>query len=336
MILIRWRAWWYNKVPLSVLTGLLLLDGRGFTWVAMLALVGLLITVSSMANYGYALNELFDRDEDRHGGRANASEAVGCGPMWGVIALSAGIAMVAATATAGVAGFLITAVELLIASAYSIPPIRLKNKGWLGVVCDAAAAHLYPAMLAIVVIGHQQLRPLTRLLVATAAVWGLMTGLRGILSHQLQNEQHDHKAGLWTVIHRYGHKRVAWFVTFAILPIEIAAFCALVVQCDVKFIFACLAGLFLLYELVKFCLDAFPALVFDRRGGRYLPFVDEGAYKVWGPFALAIDASLADVRYLAVIPLYFVLFRGRILLEWREICGTADMVLNRIRYRKTI
>ena len=334
MIFVRWRAWWYNKVPLSVLTGLLLLDGRELRFAAVFALVGLVVTVASVANYGYALNELFDREEDRRGGRDNAADSAGVRGMWGIIALSAFVALAVATAVGGVAGLLLTGGELLIPLAYSIPPLRLKNRGWPGVFADAIAAHAYPAMLAIVIMARQEvLTP--RLLIITAAVWALMTGVRGILSHQLQSNEHDRKAGLRTVIHRYGHQRVASFVTFLILPVETAAFVVFVTQCDVKWIVGCLAVLFFVYELVKFSVDAFPALVFDRRGGRYLPFVDEGAYKVWGPLAVALDASLLDLWFLAVVPLFLVLFRPRILAEWRQLSGTADMIFNRILYRKS-
>jgi 4-hydroxybenzoate polyprenyltransferase len=311
---------------LSVLTGLLLIDGRPLGISALVALLLLVGTVSCVANYGYALNELYDRDEDRRGGRANVAESAGPRRLWIIIALSAAAAVEMATAAAGTLGLLLTVGELCVPLAYSVPPFRTKNRGWLGVLCDATAAHVYPAMLALAIVAHQQLRSPTQVLVLTAGLWALMTGLRGILSHQLQSEEHDLAAGLLTVVHRLGHRRLASWVTFGILPIEVVAFAFLLTQCDVTALFGLIAAIFLFYELLKFRLDAFPATVFTRRGGRYLPFVDEGAYKVWGPLALAIDAAGTDVKYLVLVPVYVALFRPRVAVEWAQIRSTSEMV----------
>jgi 4-hydroxybenzoate polyprenyltransferase len=321
--LVRPRAWWFNKVPLSVLTGLLLIDGRDLTAAAVLALIGLVAIVSCVANYGYGLNELFDREEDRRGGRVNAAQSQGPRAIALAVLVSAAAALAVATAIGGLAAALLTAAELLIPLAYSVPPLRTKERQWWGVFCDVFAAHVYPALLALIIVSHLQLRSVAPTLAAAAAVWSLMTGLRGILSHQLQSEEHDRAADLLTVVHCYGHQRLTAFVTFVILPLEAASFVALVAQCDVHWIFALVAATFLIYELLKFALNAFPATVFTRRGGHYLPFVDEGAYKVWGPLALAVDASLRDIRYLALVPLVYVLFRPRMNAEGEQIRATC-------------
>jgi hypothetical protein len=70
-------------------------------------------------------------------------------------------------------------------------------------------------------------------------------------------------------------------------------------------------------------LDVFPVTVFTRRGQRYLPFVDEGFYKVWGPMAAIATAGLTDAVYLLLLPLYVVLFRPRVALEWAQLRTTG-------------
>ncbi len=318
MILIRPRAWWLNKVPLSVLTGLLLLDGRPLTLSAFLSFAALVCAVSCVANYGYALNELFDVDEDRRGQRTNAAQQAGPRRMWLIIGLSAATALLLASAAGGTAGALLTAGELLIPLAYSIPPLRLKNRGWPGILCDASAAHVYPAMLALLILFHQGLRSPDALIVIAAALWSLMTGLRGILSHQLQSEEHDRAAGLVTVVHALGHRRLVLWVKYVILPLEIAAFAAFISQCDVGSPFVAVAAVYILYELAKSALNAFPVVVFTKSGERYLPFVDEGFYKVWGPLMVALDATAKDLRYVGLIPITVALFRPRMAAESNE------------------
>ena len=87
---------------------------------------------------------------------------------------------------------------------------------------------------------------------------------------------------------------------------------------------------FMLYELLKFKLNAFPVVVFRRDGQPYLPFVDEGFYKAWGPLALALDASLADPRYLIFAPIYALFFRPRLVMEWAQIRATAAVASRKI------
>lgn len=329
-LLVRPRAWWFNKVPLSILLVLLLIDGEPLTSSALAALVGVIAVVCCVANYGYALNELFDVDEDRRGGRANVATAVSRARMWSIIALSAAGALLMAVLLAGLAGGALTAAELLLPLAYSIPPLRLKERGWLGVVADAAAAHVYPALLALLVVQYLSIRSYALPFLLTVGIWSVAVGLRGILSHQLQSDEHDRAANLPTVVHRYGHATIESLVVFGLLPIELAAFCGAILQSQATTLFKTAWLVFVLYEFLKFKLNAFPVVVFRREGQPHLPFVDEGFYKVWGPLALALDAALSDPLYLVLAPLYALLFRPHLLMEWAHIRITAVAVSRRI------
>ncbi len=329
LVFVRPRAWWYNKVPLSVLMFLLLVDGKPLT-LTLLPLIGLIGTVCGVANHGYALNDLFDRDEDRLGKRPNATETISTRRMWSIIVLSAIAALGLAMVSAGISGALVTAGALLLSLGYSIPPLRTKERGWLGVFSDALAAHVFPAMLAILIASYQSLRTPSLPLVLAVALWSLATGLRGILSHQLQSEAHDRSAGLVTVVHWIGHQRLVSFVVFVILPVEIIAFAAMLSLCGGTAFVMIAAGVYVVYEFLKFVLNVFPVVVFVSKGQDYIPFVDEGGYKVWGPLALSIDAAFSDAAYLTVTLLCVYLFTPRIMEEWRQIRMTGEVLLTRI------
>jgi 4-hydroxybenzoate polyprenyltransferase len=330
MIVVRRRAWWFNKIPLSIFVLLLLVDGKPYTVNVLVALFGLVAIVCCVANYGYALNELFDRDEDRRAGRSNAAESASNSSMWGIIVCSAAIALGVAQAVGGVAAFLLTAGELLIPLAYSVPPLRVKERGWAGILADALAAHVYPAALALVVVSHQLLPVHHALLVASLAIWSLATGLRGILSHQLQSAESDRAAGLITVVHRLGHGRLVRVIVFVILPLEIVSLASLVLQSESTMFLKTIAGIFAFYEYLKFHFNLFPVLVFTRQGQRYLPFVDEGFYKVWGPLALIADAAFTDFLYLSLAPAFVLMFRPRISHEWAQLTSTFKAIFIRI------
>jgi hypothetical protein len=84
------------------------------------------------------------------------------------------------------------------------------------------------------------------------------------------------------------------------------------------------------YECLKSALNVFPIIVFTRRGQRYLPFVDEGFYKVWGPIAAIVTAGLSDHMYFLLLPIYVVLFEPRVALEWAQIRTTRDAAFRRL------
>jgi 4-hydroxybenzoate polyprenyltransferase len=330
LILVRPRAWWNNKVPLSICVLLLLVDGKPCTVEVLVSLIALVGIVCCVANYGYALNELFDRDEDRRAGRSNAAETASNRRMWSIIVTSAAVALGVAQAAGGVAASLLTVGVLLLPLAYSVPPLRVKERGWAGILADALAAHVYPAVLALVVVSHQLFPVRHALLIVCAAIWSLATGLRGILSHQLQSEDSDRGAGLTTVVHRLGHGRLVRLVVLVILPIEIVSLAMLLLQSDGTVFLKTIAVTFVLYEFLKFRFNLFPVLVFTRRGQRYLPFVDEGFYKVWGPLALVVDAAFSDFLYLSLVPAFVLLFRPRITHEWHQLSSAFKAICVRL------
>ncbi len=318
-LLVRSRAWWFNKVPLSVTLVLLLLDGRLFSPAALAVLVGVVLTVCAVGNYGYALNDLFDVEEDARLGRSNLAAALGSRRTWAIVAVSAVCAEAFATVAAGSRGAVLTLLVLCLPLAYSVPPARVKERTWLGVCADALAAHVYPALLALLAVTHWTLRPMTTLLVVCVAVWSVAAGLRGILSHQLYTAEQDSSAGLRTVVHDLGRARAETFVVAALLPLEVGAFGGALVACNGGVILWLFVAVYAMYELFKTVSSRFRVTAFRAEGQRYLPFVEESLYKAWGPLALALDAARADLRYLVVIPAYVFLFRPHLQAELHRV-----------------
>lgn len=307
--LVRPRAWWFNKVPLSVTLVLLLLDGRRLSPAAVAVLALVVLTVCAAANYGYALNELYDVEEDARSGRANAAAASGAPRTRAIVLLSGLAAELGAFAAAGTSGALITVVELALPAAYSMPPLRIKERKWLGVAADGLAAHVYPAVLALLAVSHWSVRPVVPALALPVVLWSAAAGLRGILSHQLQTAERDRGAGLATVVHDLGSARLERFIVAVLLPVEVLAFGAALVASGAGPVLWAGVALYLLYEAYKTAAGGFRVVAFRPGGQRYLPFVEERWYKAWGPLVLALDAARADPLYLLVVPAYVLLFR---------------------------
>jgi UbiA prenyltransferase family len=295
------------------------IDGRRLTLEEVGVFAAVILTICSVGNYGYSMNELFDVEEDARAGRSNVAATAGSRRMWGIVVLSGLCAELLAAAAAGARGALLTIVELGLPAIYSIPPLRIKERKWLGVAADALAAHVYPAMLALLAVSHWDFRGVSVPLVVCAAAWSAAVGVRGILSHQLHTAERDLAAGLETVVHQFGAERLEGIIVAAIVPLEVAGFGGMLVCCDVGPILGLFVVLYLFYEGFKTASKRFSVTAFRPLGQRYLPFVEESFYKAWGPLVLALDAARMDIAYLAIIPVYALFFHPHLRAEARRI-----------------
>jgi hypothetical protein len=157
------------------------------------------------------------------------------------------------------------------------------------------------------------------MLVLAILLWAAALGLRGILSHQLRCEELDRKMGLTTVVHDVGHSRILKLVLYVIRPIELLSFMAILLQYDGSAILTLGAGVFVAYELLKSWNIYFTVAELKPKVQAYIPFVEDGIYKVWAVLIISADATLHDPLFLAVVPVYILLFWRRVYYEWRQI-----------------
>ncbi|HET6344843.1 MAG TPA: hypothetical protein VFH51_07910, partial [Myxococcota bacterium] len=204
--------------------------------------------------------------------------------------------------------------------------LRLKEGKWLGVACDALAAHVWPAMLAVSTAAHLGVRMSSRPLVLSLLAWSGAAGVRGILSHQLHTAERDRLAGLVTVVHDFGRLPLERFITRALLPIELCGFVAAITLCDVGPALVVFGGLYLACEAFKALAGGFEVTAFRPQGQLYIPFVEESFYKGWGPFVIAADAARHDARFLLVALGYLLLFRPHVYAELRRLRAVAGVL----------
>ena len=306
--LIRPRAWWFNKVPLSITLVMLLVDGHQADLAAAAALVLVVLTICAIGNYGYALNDLYDLEEDARAGRGNAAAKLGKKRIGWIVGISALCAEGLGIAAAGRWGGALTLAELALPMIYSLPPWRIKERKWLGVAADALAAHVYPAVLALMTVSRFGIRPLSNLLLACMLGWSAAVGIRGILSHQLHTSDRDRQAGLLTVVHDLGKVRLERFIMAVLVPIEVVGFIGAVAACDPGPVLLVLGVLYLAYEAFKTAAGGFTVNAFRAEGQAYLPIVEEIFYKAWGPIVVSLDAARVNPAFVLVAVAYLYLF----------------------------
>jgi hypothetical protein len=188
-----------------------------------------LCTIAGIAGVAYFLNDLGDIEKDRLAGRENA--VAGLAPWQRALVL--GLALLAALlpwrylpwtpASLGLLG-----AELALFVAYCFPPLRLKERAFLGLVADGLYAHALPAVLAALTFALLASRPYPHLrpYLVSLGAWQLALGLRNIVLHQLQDYPRDLLSGTRTAAVQLGEERLASALRRVVVPFELAAFAA--------------------------------------------------------------------------------------------------------------
>ena len=207
--LLSWRHWGlirYNSVWQNVAA--LFYVGLGRQWFGLdyIRDVGLFLLFSLTGTaYGYLINDLADVELDRRAGKRNVFHRMGRTQAALVVVAVFGVMVATGLPFAHRSDFLSLWIAwVLVTTCYSLPPIRLKERGALGLVAAIAAQQPLPAAMAFAALGHLR-------------TWGALAfvgyiTLRGISSdagHQMRDRARDEAMGATTFAVRRGHAAIA-------------------------------------------------------------------------------------------------------------------------------
>lgn len=302
--LVRADHWWpYKLVPiLSVFfaTALVLHVSVTSMWSSALLLLLAMVTA---AVYASTLNELTDRADDAAAGKRNRA-VDGHRSITALFFVAIGAGVTFAWLWRRDTPFLSCYLATFLAFAlYSVPPFRLKKRGLLGVVCDAAGEQMFPALAAVFVASVGAQRAVSAAWVASIAVWALALGLRGIIWHQLSDVENDRAAGVQTFASTQSGAAFA-IGTFLIFPLELGALAATLWQIGSALPVAFLA-LYALYAIRSARRQFAPVIVAPKP--RYF-IVMQYFYTDLFPVALLIAASIRASRDLVILAAYLLLY----------------------------
>lgn len=227
---LRAAEWWdYKLVPIFAAfyaTSAILHVPVSSLWLGALKV---LLSIVPGAVYVSVVNDVTDRADDAIAGKANRVAG---------LTRTAVAALLAIPVAAGLFFALLWRDDPLLLSLYlaawlafslySLPPFRLKAKGFPGVLADASGAHLFPTLVAVVVAFRSAAVPVDPAWVGIVGVWAFAYGMRGILYHQLADRDNDHRAAMQTFAARHPPHVAARLGTFVAFPLELAAAAAMV------------------------------------------------------------------------------------------------------------
>jgi 4-hydroxybenzoate polyprenyltransferase len=222
---VRAQAWWPTKFSwlcaLAYATALLSQATLISSWPAVLLALAALVPAAA---YAAVVNDVTDVSDDIASGKANRLHGR---------SMRFRRALLAACIVPGciAAGFM-RAEPLLLAcylgtwaafSLYSIAPVRLKTRGFAGVLADAAGAHVFPTVFIIGATCRWLEVPLNPLWCGAAVLVSACYGVRGIVAHQVMDRENDVRGGVHTFVARHSARFVGIVIYRFVFPLEVAA-----------------------------------------------------------------------------------------------------------------
>jgi 4-hydroxybenzoate polyprenyltransferase len=216
---VRWSEWYASKVPFvwtSCATAALV---SPLTDSAILLKTAAVILFTCLCGtFGYLANDYADRECDRLAGKpSRSSEWTGKTVRRVMVGLGMGslvaLALAATTPAAAAAGLATVALAAL----YSLSPVRLKERGAVGVWSGAAAQRTLPVLVAFAALGE-----------LGGVAWALagaaqLAGMRSMVVHQVADSANDRRSGISTYVTAAGDWRAGRLLRRIIFPLEVAA-----------------------------------------------------------------------------------------------------------------
>lgn len=218
LAVIRFKEWSNSKIPFFLACMYYAALSRPQPGLAIVGeMAGLLLLICLYASFGYVINSLSDRKVDLIAGKPNSlaemSNAGALTIVWAVIAASVLTALILYAGRPAL--ILLIALSYVTAAIYSLPPIRLKEHGVLGLLASSVAQRTLPVVIVFVTM---QLWDAIAIGLCTLST---LIGLRFIIIHQLIDERNDLAAGVRTVATAGGVSGLEKALKFYVLPLEL-------------------------------------------------------------------------------------------------------------------
>jgi 4-hydroxybenzoate polyprenyltransferase len=298
-ILIRFDEWYDSKLPLLACCGLSIALLSSLPW--SISVVNFLLSFlfcAFLLSFGYTLNDCSDIKEDRIAGKNKLIHQLTSSERHRLIAILLAICyVVLAPFYRDVLVLLTVSISILAATFYSLPPIRLKERGILGVVFASVAQRTFPLLVVATV--FQYFGPV----VLGWMIIGFLVGVRYVLIHQNQDKSNDLMTQTTTFATE--HPQIIPFIVIVTFFLEIACLIAqffLLIRSETNLLIVPVSYLilsFIYYSLFTRVYRPRMLLSFS-----HVPLAD--LYALVLPISLSIFLFIKDWRWSFLLPLEYL------------------------------
>lgn len=276
-----------------------------------------LIAVIGIAGFGHVFLDIFDVDEDRLRGQHNTwHEASHTRRSLTLIALLAASWTPWLFIPIGQPGIALVVAEFLMFALYAIPPVRLKERGFPGIVADSMYAHVLPALWTWIPFAHFSGAATPAWFGVMTAVWALVVGMRELLYHQALDAKTDSVARVGTYGAQRGRSEAMSVVLNRLLPLEIVTFALFLGALSAKAPLVAIGfAVYLPWTIWKINrlwlqpVDVFGQASVDDKVTVICRRILSPFYFVWMPLLLVIAISVRDPSYTVLLVIHIALFR---------------------------
>ena len=323
-----WRGWavfLYNAFIENIfLVFYILLANRQFETVYLVDLLVFYLFSIFSTSYGFLVNDLGDRELDARHGKSNTFDGDSQGAAVFMVVATLATSAVFAWRFVEQSWFVgLWAAWVFTATAYSLPPFRLKEKGTLGLINVVAAQRLIPALLVYTVFNPVAT---VDLVLFTLYIWA--RGFASDIAHQLADYENDRETDTRTFAVSSGERR-ARRIFHIVLESEKVLLLAVLFRMVVMAVETPLLTYQVLWLLLLIALPAYAYNLVQLRGGadrnpflhgerNVFQFLHHAFPSVVMPMVLLLILCRFNPLYLllvAVLAWNKGLFRREILLE---------------------
>lgn len=304
--LIRWEEWYDSKLPLLAATAYYLAMHYPLPWPDAVARYSVSIIFCALfLAYGYAVNDYSDLEIDKLAGKRKLiAETPRINALVFLIALVLLGIVVLLPYYRDRKVILTVVLCYMLGTAYSLPPIRLKERGMAGLLGSAIAQRSLPALVIGAVWDSVDIVTLGW------AFLGFLVGTRYILIHQYQDLSADIKSG----VHTFATKNpgviaqsIRWILMAEIVTAVLLAFSIVLSRIG----FLMIPAGYVLYSVWYYSLYKRFIGVPGLTSFTHVPLAD--LYTIFLPVGLLLFLYIDDIRWLPFVPLEIL---------WKRQCAT--------------
>ncbi len=296
-----------------------------------------LVTITGFAGMGYLFNDLFDIEKDTLAGKRNFLAGK---PGWLIIILflvsAAFVLMPWLFLPKTWLSLALIAVQLLLYMVYSVPPVRLKERGFAGIITDALYAHGIPSVLAAYTFALAAHHLFSTVEILLLFAWQTISGARNIILHLAEDVEADKRAGSKNFVAGLAPSKFHLLLS-ALIVVE-WIFC-------LGFFTSLLSvnPLFSICLLVILGLSAMAFMLFMEKGAPPFlkstwSFFPNNIYEKWLPLTYLLILAVGDIRFAILIAVHLTIFNfefytqaaDRIYGWWESISFKGNLITARI------
>lgn len=329
---IRAPEWWGFKLPplLAVAYATALLAGGSLYQMAPLFLF-FLGSLAIGAVYVSVVNDLTDIQEDLAVGKKNRMANLSAWPRALILTGCLGIGVVfGCFMWPDLLTVILYVMAWIAFSLYSVPPFRFKERGLLGVICDASGAHLFPSLLMVSGISYAMGVEIDYYWFGLVGIWALTFGCRGILWHQFLDRENDIKTNVTTFATRTNPEKFK-SIAVVLFSVELVALIGMLIHLN-RLVAWVLLVLYVVLVVIRYKRYANIPIILITPVNRHSQVLMIDYYQAFFPLGLLFSASVDQSLAWIILLIHTALFPVNIIIPLRDYWMAIDALYRQIRY----